>query len=159
MIELPPRVKRVTETSVLRAVLVAVNRIPDVRAVRNNVGMSPCACKACVPALCVACKRRLTRPIAFGISSGSPDIVGIITLRGVACAFGLEVKVAARRNAHTERLRRQEAWRIVAGRRGMMCGLVTSVDEARAAVDLIRMTYSEKLTSSDREDVRYSPAD
>ncbi len=117
------------------------------RAVRNNVGMSPCACKACVGGLCPSCVRRLTRPIRFGISSGSPDIVGIITLFGCALAFGLEVKVAARRKAHSERLRRQEAWRMVAGRRGMMCEEVTSAEEAVEAVCRIRMTYNARLTS------------
>ncbi len=137
-IELPVRTKRRNETTIVRRALVELNRIPGVRATRNNVGKSPCACGACVPKLCPRCRARLTRPIAFGLGVGSPDVVGIysLALEGgavLALAFAIEFKspTARRKRDHEEQ---QEAWRTVATRRGIRCVKVTSSEAATLAV-------------------------
>lgn len=138
MIALPERKRRVNETSIVRKALVALNRIPGVRATRNNVGRSPCACGQCAPRLCQRCRARLTRPISFGLGVGSPDVVGIYTLRlpsggVIAIPFGLEFK---RPGARTEKKHAadQAAWMRVAEARGFLCRQVTSEREAMLAV-------------------------
>lgn len=138
MIDLPVRKKRRNETTIVRAALVALSRIPGVRATRNNVGKSPCACGECVPRLCPRCRARLTRPITFGLGVGSPDVVGIYSLalpggEVLALAFALEFKKPGARG-NREHEATQDAWRTVANRRGMRCAKVTSESEATEIV-------------------------
>lgn len=120
MIRLPDRSPRKpTESSVLRAILVALARVSDVRVSRNNVGVDT------------------LKGVTYGLGIGSPDIVGILTHGGFAYAFGLEVKAPGARTAK-DHLARQVAWRTVAEKRGMMCREVRSVAEAIAVVDELR---------------------
>ncbi len=103
MIELPRRAKKTKETPIVTAIETALNRIPGVWAFRNNVG---------------ALEDPHGRWVTFGLGTGSPDVVGYITIdgpdgpaAGLPCGFGLEVKTPHARNAHPEIQAGQEAWR------------------------------------------------
>lgn len=148
MIDMPKRPERETETSVLRSCLVAINRLPGVRAVRNNNGKSPCACKACTPKLCKSCRVRLTRPVTFGLGDGSPDIQGrmqIAVQHGVLpVVFWIEVKTEGGRTSR-ERAELQQAFRDEAATRGEMSAVVTSAIAAVHAVEQMRTEYLRRL--------------
>lgn len=144
MIPLPPRPKvEDSETVILKRAMVAVNRLPDVRCSRNNNGRSPKPCGGCFPKLCQRCAARLKYPILFGLGDGSPDLVGIITLRGVTVlplAFGLELK-----RPGGEAAKHQELWHRQARAKGMLVAVVTSDVEAVKAVEVFRAEYTNRL--------------
>jgi hypothetical protein len=151
MIQLPIRERRRNETTILRASLVAINRIPGVRATRNNVGKSPVACAYCTKHLCKRCRPRLTYPITFGLGVGSPDVIGIYSLPIVGgvvlpLAFALEFK---KPGARTERKHAddQAAWMRVARSRGIQCETVRSVDESTSAVLAMISTWRASLSA------------
>ena len=96
-----------SETSIMRAIREAVNRIEGCRCWRNNVGFDA--------------KNR----IPYGLGVGSPDLVGIAYGR----LLGIEVKTA------TGRIRpEQRAWLEAVTRLGGVVGVCRSVDEALALV-------------------------
>lgn len=134
MIALPRREKKIKETPLVKVIETTLNRTAGVWAMRNNVG---------------ALEDRHGRWVTFGLGTGSPDIVGVITLAGprfpLAVAFGLEVKTPHARNAHPEVQAGQEAWRGLAVRRGMLCEKVTSEAEAVAAVEAFRVECTRRL--------------
>ena len=133
-IRLAPRVKRPTETKLTRRTLVALNRLPDVRALRNNVGK-------------LHDERGV--PVRYGLGNGSPDIVGIITWRvasrALAVPFGIEMKLPDARGSPAH-LARQRAWRMVALTRGMFCAEARSVQQAVDLVTEWRATIAQLLT-------------
>lgn len=149
MLLLPDRPKKETETPLVRRCITAINRLPNVRAARNNSGKSPCACRLCRVKLCRGCFVRLVRPILFGLGLGSTDIVGLITIGPpdlpIGVAFGLELKVEERRTNHKDTRKRQAAWRSVAIRRGMLCAEVVSVHEAVTAVEGFRLEMTRRV--------------
>ena len=121
-IALPPRPPRKRiERDIVREILVALNRIPDVRATRNNVGR-------------IEDSRGV--PVTFGLGEGSPDLVGVITFGGpshpFAIAFAIEVKQPGRYPTRIQR-----AWHKVAARRGM---LTETCRDAGEAVDFVTRT-------------------
>jgi hypothetical protein len=135
MIALPRRPKKIKETPLVKAIETALNRMPGVWAMRNNVG---------------SLEDKHGRWVTFGLGTGSPDIVGAITLSPVgalpvAVAFGLEVKTPHARNAHPEVQAGQRAWRGLAERRGMQCAKVTSEAEALDAVRSFRSELVSRL--------------
>lgn len=130
MIPLPPREKRKpVESDIQTEIRIVVNRLPDVRVTRNNVGT-------------IRDARGI--PVSFGLSEGSPDLVGIITFGkgrdAIALAFGLEVKQPGRYTS-----RKQKAWHEVARRRGLETDVVHSAAEAIAAMARIRAEYTRRL--------------
>ncbi len=134
MIELPRRAKKVKETPLVTAIETLLNRIEGVWAFRNNVG---------------ALEDPHGRWVHFGLGTGSPDIVGQITIPGpIACGFGLEVKTFHARNAHPEVQAGQEAWRNLAAARGMLCAKVTSEDQAREAVEWFRAEFLRRVSNA-----------
>ncbi len=147
MLRLPDRVAKVTETTIVRRALIELNRLPNVRAMRNNNGKSPAACEVCRKKLCPRCFPKLVRPIQFGLGLGSTDVVGIITIGRlpIGVAFGLEFKDEKWKSAHSKRQRVQLAWRETATRRGMLCARVTSVPEAVAAVEGFRVEMTRRI--------------
>lgn len=148
MLALPERPPRVIEGSILRASLIALNRLPNVRAMRNQVGRTQAACAMCRPKLCARCFPNLVRSRPYGLGLGSPDLVGLITIAAalpIGIPFGLEFKTPHKRTNHKARRRTQGAWRSVAIRRGMLCDEVTSVDEAVAAVEGFRVEMTRRV--------------
>lgn len=139
MIELPPRVPRKPkETDLVRSILAAINRLPGVRATRNNVG---------------TIEDRRGVPVTFGLGEGSPDIVGILTFGGgntapaerdegtlllrtldpLAVAFAIEVKQPKRYET-----RLQKAWHATARRRGLVSCVARSDEDAIAFLAVLR---------------------
>lgn len=137
------------ERTIVRRSLVALNRLPDVRAKRNNTGKSPTPCRTCFPKLCQRCATRLRYPISFGLGEGGPDIIGAIRIRTpagpIGVAFGIEVKRPEARKAHPEVRKLQEAWRIGARLWGILCEEVTSEVEAVAAVERFRAELMRRV--------------
>lgn len=142
MIDVPPRVIRENETSIVKRCVIALNRITGVRAMKSPTGKSPLPCQPCREHLCPRCAVRFRRPFAYGHGEGAVDIEGILTFGGpascdprwshlepVALAFGIEVKTPTGRTK-PERARIQAAWRAVADRRGMPCAVVHHQDGA-----------------------------
>lgn len=143
MIKLEPRAPRkTTETDLVYQFVVAIMRIPGVRASRNNVGT-------------LRDKRGI--PITYGLGDGSPDIVGVLTFGGVesshvglvrlapiALAFGIEVK-RPREDGGKAASRAQRGWHHVAIRRGMPVGVVRTEEEAVAFVLDLRTQLSARL--------------
>jgi hypothetical protein len=136
-----PERARETETTISRAIRRDVGRIPGLRLARNNTGI-------------LRDERGI--PIRFGLGDGSPDLVGLITFGGaqscdptldlplpLALAFGLEVKVPGKRAT-----RQQQAWHLVADRRGMLVQTVTSSAEAVVAVHRMIATYRSRLRNA-----------
>src|SRR5258708_5666261 len=149
MINLPAREPVITETSILKQCLTALNRLHGVRAARNNTGKSPCACQPCRAKLCRVCQSRLDRPITFGLGLGGTDIVGTIAIKGpggvLPCWFGLEIKVPGRENRNSAHVKTQRAWREAAARRGVLTAVVTSHEEAVAHVVSMQAVYEYRL--------------
>ena len=146
MIRLPPKPPRkVTETDIVKQCLVAINRIPGVRATRNNVG---------------AYRNERGDLHSYGLGEGSPDIVGIITIGGprsaiqtkvwnairepVAIAFGLEVK-RPKLDGGRDPTPAQRAWAKVASSRGMFCGVTRSEADAVEMVQSWIWTLGQDL--------------
>jgi hypothetical protein len=127
-IKLPPRVARkVVETDIVKETIARLSNIRGVRAARNNSGV-------------LEDVRGI--PVHFGLGTGSPDIVLIITIGGVesaverwrdmppvAFAFGVELKQPGRYAN-----RNQKAWHAVSTRRGMRVAVSRSADESERAV-------------------------
>lgn len=149
MIALPEREKRENETPILRQCIIALNRVPGVRASRNNNGQSPCACVVCRPRLCRSCAVRLTRPITFGQGDGSPDILCRLELFLVPTVFWVEVKTPTGRTSK-ERKELQRLWRVEAATRGERTAVVTSAEEAIAAAERFRGELIEAIVDAAR---------
>jgi hypothetical protein len=124
----PPR-KR-TETTIQGEIIAALNRLPGVRVARNNVGKTPRPCAECMEELCRACEAKLKRPVAFGLGSGSPDVVGIYTHRGRAIAFAVEVKTPKGVASDDQKL-----WHAAMKRRGLPTFVARSPEEACTQVE------------------------
>lgn len=143
----PQRPER--EGAIVRRCIVRLNRLPGVRAARNNTGRSPVACKECRLRLCKRCKPRLTYPIAFGLGEGGPDIVGFFSLGPPSCLipvwFGIEVKTPHGRKKHPEILKLQEIWHRAAGRLGVLVATVTGDLEAVERVEAFRDEYTRRV--------------
>ena len=139
---LPARpAKRRNETRALtRPIEAALNRLPGVRVARNNTG---------------ALRDATGRLVVFGLGTGSADLVGIVRMEGddlrrLAAMYGLhgippfgrvlalEVKLPGKRPRPD-----QARWARVVRSLGGFCCVVTSVDEAIAAVGRCRAGASE----------------
>lgn len=110
-----------TETQLMRQILLALSSSPGVRVWRNHVA-------AAVPLRDSATVQR------FGVP-GSPDILGARTILvgGVpfARAIGVEVKAPTGRVSDLQR-----AWLEAHRAQGWLCGVARSVPEALAILDL-----------------------
>ena len=78
-----------TESLLVRRILLAYGRTPTVRLFRNSVGVG----------------RGLNHPgtITYGLAVGSPDIVGWATRHGTAVFVGIECKTPAGRQELREK--------------------------------------------------------
>lgn len=104
-----------TESQLMHQILWACTRDPSVRLWRNHVAVA-------VPI------RGESTPQRFG-QPGSPDLMGSVTVNGVAIALGIEVKT------HTGRVSDlQRAWLAAHRALGWRCGVARSVDDALAIV-------------------------
>lgn len=139
------------ESAIVRRCIVSLNRLPRVRAARNNTGKSPVACKVCKMHLCKRCKPRLTYPISFGLGEGGADIVGFVAVGTYEAPlpmwFGIEVKTPHARTAHPEIRRLQEIWRRAAAKLGVLTAEVTSHLEAVERVEGFRVEYTRRVVS------------
>lgn len=104
-----------TETQLMHQILWACTRDPSVRLWRNHVAVA-------VPI------RGESTPQRFG-QPGSPDLIGSVTVDGVAIALGIEVKTATGRVSDLQR-----AWLAAHRALGWRCGVARSVDDALAIV-------------------------
>ena len=161
-IELPRRERRRNETTITRAAIVALNRIPGVVATRNNVGKSPVACTYCRAKLCRGCAPRLSYPIPFGLAVGSSDIVGLYTAivdgEPWPMPFGVEVK-APGATTKREHLEDQARWMRVMELRGMPCAMVTSARDAELRVLEMIGIFNGRLSRSRPQLATISPLD
>lgn len=134
MIHLEKRARTIKETPIVKRVIVSLNRLPGVWCGRNNVGKLP---------------DQYGNWVTFGLGVGSPDVVGLVTLGGprfpIAVPFGVEVKTEARLKKDKDHQLTQEAWRRLARSRGMLCGLVTSDDQAVTLVEGFRVEMTRRL--------------
>jgi hypothetical protein len=133
VIALPERVERETETPVLRRCLIALNRLPGVRAARNNNG---------------SLEDKTGRWVTFGLGDGSGDLQCRIEIpaRGgvLPCVFWIEVKRPGARTSK-KRAALQRAFREEAATRGELTATVTSEAEAVQAADRFRAEYKRRL--------------
>jgi hypothetical protein len=110
--------KRATEKTLMKRIRAALNLMSDVRVFRNNVGVDT------------------TRGVRYGLAVGSGDLIGVVVRPGGVGRFlSLEVKRPECRNDVGDDQRR---WQDVVRRFGGVAEVVTSIEEARAAVDLAR---------------------
>lgn len=127
MRKLPPRVRQVHERTIQERIISALNRLPDIHVIRNNVG---------------ALRDRHDHLVTYGLGTGSPDLVGVLTAtigsRRVGLVFCLEVKRPGEGPSDE-----QLAWHAFARRRECFVATVTSVEEALAAVERARKGYLE----------------
>lgn len=98
------------ETAIMKNIRAALNDTGRVLVTRNQIGYDP------------------EHKVRYGLSVGSPDLVGVLIPSGVA--FCIEVKTPKGR-ASPEQLAWWKAWR----RRGVRGGFARSVDEAMALLD------------------------
>lgn len=105
------RAGRRTETTIQGEIQQAVAAIPDVTITRNTVGRL---------------QDRNGAWWSFGLGDGSPDLIGIYTHpRGVALAFGIEVKTEKGRVSAD-----QVAWHDAMDKRGLPTFLARTEEEA-----------------------------
>lgn len=107
-----------SESELQHAIRLALGREPDLVLWRNNVGVSPATPR--------------TRPVRYGLCTGSSDLIGILAPSGRFVA--LEIKTPQGR-ATTEQLMFLELVR----KRGGFAAIVRSPDDARAALERARM--------------------
>ncbi len=128
---------------VVRPVLVALNRLPGVRVVRNLVALVVPASKRDDPSV---------RPMWCGLGLGSADIVGIVKLTawdGMMCAelgrpFALECKLPKQGHLKAGAMKPdQELWLPAFRRAGGFAAVVRTVEEAVDAVNRCRAGASE----------------
>jgi len=133
VIALPERDRRERETPVLRRCLIALNRLPGVRAVRNNNGKL---------------QDLSGRWVAFGLGDGSADLQCRIqiTARGgvLPCVFWIEVKAEGARTSK-KRAALQRMFREEAATRGELTAQVTNEADAVRAADRFRAEYKRRL--------------
>lgn len=133
-----------TETTVTKECIGALNRLPGVRAMRNNVGKTPTPCGHCMRKLCRGCAARLAYPIRYGLGEGSPDIVGILSLKWthtgetlLAIPFAIEVK-KPREEGGRGLEPDQRAWRDTFNAKGLRVGEARRPEDAVAFVERMR---------------------
>lgn len=111
-----------SEAAILQAIRLALGRLPDVRAFRNNTGVLP---------------DRSGRPIRFGLHPGSSDLIGwrsvVITPemvgRTVAVMVSIEAKAPSGRVAPE-----QQHWLDTVAAAGGIAGIARSPEDAIAMV-------------------------
>ncbi len=110
------RARKQTETTIQQQVQMALAAIRDVYVTRNTVGRL---------------QDRNGAWWSFGLGDGSPDLIGIYAHpRGVALAFGVEVKTAKGRVEAD-----QKTWHAVMDRRGLPTFLARTPEEAVTQVE------------------------
>jgi hypothetical protein len=138
--------KRSETRDLVQPVIRALNRMPGVRVTRNaNLG----------PVVPYARRHEEgIRPILAGLGVGSADVVGVVDVPVLAPppylatslgrTFVLEVKLPASDGKRAGELRPdQRRWLQAVRRFGGFAAVVTSIDEARAAVERCRHGASE----------------
>jgi hypothetical protein len=135
VIALPERAPRAPrETPITRACIIALNRLPGVRAARNNNG---------------SLEDARGQWVTFGLGDGSPDIVCRVQVRGkggtLPCVFWVEVKAPGARTSR-KRAELQRAWRLEAEARGELVAQVTSVLDAVAAAETFCAEYRRRVS-------------
>ncbi len=123
------------EAKLERAVLLELGRDPTLLLLRNEVGrgfygaLLP-ALEAAFPSLAREMREISYRhAVAYGLGVGSPDLVGAVGGR----MFGLELK-SERGRAESS----QPIWHAAAESKGVVCGEVRSVADARAVIERAR---------------------
>ena len=106
-----------TESTLLHDIRLALGREPDLVLWRNNVGVAPPTPR--------------TRPVRYGLCTGSADLIGILAPTGRFVA--LEVKTATGRPSPEQIM----FLALIRARGGFAC-VVRSIDEARDAIDRAR---------------------
>lgn len=124
-VSLPPKPERVeNETEILARIRGALNALPDVRVLRNNVGIL---------------KDVRGRSVRFGLGIGSADLLGVVRAREAQTGRIRSVPIAVEVKApsgHTTA--EQRAWLAVAEKWGVVTGVARSVGDAMAIVDRAR---------------------
>jgi hypothetical protein len=107
-----------TEAEVLAAVLRLAHGRTDLVLWRNTVGHAT-----------EYDERGRARHIAYGLGPGSPDVVGVLTVEGLAVWVAVECKGPKGRLSPE-----QAQWLAAAARRGIACGVARSADDAAAII-------------------------
>jgi hypothetical protein len=105
-----------TEAEVLAAVLRLAHGRTDLVLWRNTVGHAT-----------EYDERGRARHITYGLGPGSPDVVGVLTVEGLAVWVAVECKGPKGRLSPE-----QARWLAAAERRGIACGVARSADDAAA---------------------------
>jgi hypothetical protein len=107
-----------TEADVLAAVLRLAHGRTDLVLWRNTVGHAT-----------EYDERGRARHITYGLGPGSPDVVGVLTVEGLAVWVAVECKGPKGRLSPE-----QAQWLAAAERRGIACGVAWSADDAAAII-------------------------
>lgn len=139
-----PKPRKRDEATLERNILRALGRDPDLALYRNEVGKGFYGCV--LPILRVRLGRwhleawrivqeTLTRNrVTYGLSTGSPDLVGICRgTDGRGTFVGLELKTDSGRVSDE-----QQTWHAAARSRGGVIEVVRSVEEAREVIERIK---------------------
>ena len=138
--------KRSETRDLVAPIIRALNRMPGVRVTRNaNLGPVVPYARRHEPDI---------RPILAGLGTGSADVVGVVSVpvlapppylaTAIGRAFVLEIKLPAAPGLRAGTLRPdQRRWLATVRRFGGFAAVVTSVDEAMAAVARCRQGASE----------------
>lgn len=106
------------ERTVLSTIMQVLNRTPGVVAFRNNTGLF----------------ERGGRKVRAGVGGkGAADVYAFVSVRDFAVVIALEVK-----REDTYAKPHQKAWLADMARRGIVCGVVRSVQDALALVEEAR---------------------
>jgi hypothetical protein len=111
--------KRANEKTLMKRIRAALNDVMSgVRLWRNNIGVD------------------VTRGVRYGLAIGSGDLIGVVVLpSGIGRFLSLEVKRPECRNEVGDDQRR---WQEIVRGLGGIAEVVTSIEEAEAAVALAR---------------------
>lgn len=115
------------EAVIQNEVRARLNSSKLLRLFRNNVGQTPLPCPGCFISLCGKCEAKYRRPVKYGLSVGSADLIGF-TNTGRFVAIELKTDKGKLRPEQVIWLKLVEEW-------GGIARVIRSVEEADALLE------------------------
>jgi hypothetical protein len=128
--------KSKTENTIQNEVRDRLNASGIIRVFRNNTGQTPLPCPGCFIGLCGRCTKKYSRPVRYGLTTGSADLIGF-TISGKFVSVELKTPKGKLEPD-------QIIWFELVKKWGGYAAVIRSVEEADEFIDEIRKGLSDK---------------